>query len=96
MLEGIVLFVIMGVLGGLAHVLLWAEGWEDLKTYDAVRDIILGAIAGWVYFFAYQGWSLPDGVVAFVCGYCASDFFEALAEKVKWPWQAEELSEVEE
>jgi hypothetical protein len=78
-----VLFVISGLLGGVASALLWAKSWEDLKRYEFARAIVLGAIGGFVYYLMHTEWSLPNGVVAFVFGYAFQDFVEGLVERVR-------------
>jgi hypothetical protein len=79
----LVLFVISGLLGGVASALLWAKSWEDLRKYEVFRSIILGAIGGFVYYLMHTEWSLPNGVVAFVFGYAFQDFVEGLVERVR-------------
>jgi hypothetical protein len=78
-----VLFVVSGLLGGVASALLWAKSWEELKRYEVFRSVVLGAIGGFVYYLMHTEWSLPDGVVAFVFGYAFQDFVEGLVEKVR-------------
>jgi hypothetical protein len=76
-------FTIAGLLGGLASALIWAERWEDLKAFDFARSIVLGAIGGYLFFMIHSEWNVPNGVVAFVFGYCFKDVVEAIAERVK-------------
>ena len=79
----LVLFVVSGLLGGVASALLWAKSWEDLKRYETFRAVALGAIGGFVYYLMHTEWSLPNGVVAFVFGYAFQDFVEGLVERVR-------------
>lgn len=76
-------FIVMGLLGGLAYVLVWAKGWDDLKSFHAVRRLILGAVIGYVYNFLYSDWSFPNMVMSFVAGYMGTDFIEAIVKKFK-------------
>jgi uncharacterized membrane protein YeaQ/YmgE (transglycosylase-associated protein family) len=76
-------YVFSGLLGGVASALLWSKDWCDLKKYDTFKDVVLGAIGGYVYFLMHSEWSLPDGVVAFVFGYAFQDFINGVVEKVK-------------
>jgi len=76
-------FVFSGLLGGVASALLWGKDWSDLKKYDTFKDIVLGAIGGYVYFLMHSEWSLPDGVVAFAFGYAFQDFINGVIEKAK-------------
>jgi O-antigen ligase len=77
------LFIVSGLLGGVASALLWAKGWEDVKKFEFVRAVILGAIGGFLYFLMHSEWNLPNGAVAFFFGYSFKDIVEGLAEKVK-------------
>lgn len=79
----LVLFVVSGLLGGVASALLWAKSWEDLRRYEVFRSVALGAIGGFVYYLMHTEWSLPNGVVAFVFGYAFQDFVEGLVERVR-------------
>jgi hypothetical protein len=78
-----IMFIISGLLGGVASALLWAKGWQDLKKYDVFRAVVLGAIGGYLYYLMHSQWSAPDTVVAFFIGYSFKDIAEALAEKIK-------------
>jgi uncharacterized membrane protein YeaQ/YmgE (transglycosylase-associated protein family) len=84
--EAWLLYTIAGLLGGLTSGLIWARGWDDLKAFDFFRDVVLGAIGGFVFYLAHTEWHLPNGVVAFVWGYAFKDIVEALVEKVKMLW----------
>jgi 4-amino-4-deoxy-L-arabinose transferase-like glycosyltransferase len=77
------MFIVSGLLGGVASALLWARSWQDLKKYDVFRAIVLGAIGGYLYWLMRTEWSVPDGVMAFFFGYAFQDIIEAIAEKVK-------------
>jgi uncharacterized membrane protein YeaQ/YmgE (transglycosylase-associated protein family) len=81
--EAWLLFIVSGLLGGLASALIWAKSWQDLKAFDFFRAVVLGAIGGYVYFLLHSEWYLPNSVVAFVWGYAFKDFIEALVERVK-------------
>jgi hypothetical protein len=76
-------FTIAGLLGGLAHGLLWAKGWQDLKAFEFFRAVVLGGIGGFVFYLVHTEWSVPNGVVAFVWGYAFRDVIEGLMSKVK-------------
>jgi hypothetical protein len=79
----LLLFVVSGLLGGVASALLWVKSWEDLRRYEVFRSVALGAIGGFVYYLMHTEWSLPNGVVAFVFGYAFQDFVEGLVERAK-------------
>jgi hypothetical protein len=76
------LFIVSGLLGGVASALIWAESWQDLKRYETFRSIVLGAIGGFLYYLLHTEWSLPNGVVAFAFGYAFQDIVEGLVQKI--------------
>ena len=78
-----VTFIVSGTLGGLASSLLWAESWEEFKSYESLRTLILGPIGGYLYYLAHTEWNIPNGVMAFVAGYAFKDFIEGLMNKLK-------------
>jgi hypothetical protein len=81
------LFVVSGLLGGVAAALLWAKSWEDLRRLEFARSIMLGAIGGFLYYLMHTEWSLPNGVVAFTFGYAFQDIIEGVIERAKRvPW----------
>lgn len=81
--ETTLLFVLHGLLGGFTAVLLKAYSWRYLRTWSAIRGYVLGAIAGYVYWWMHSEYNLPNAVVTFIVGYFAKDFIESLTEKVK-------------
>jgi hypothetical protein len=81
--EAWLLFIISGLLGGLAHGLMWARGWQDLKTFEFFRAVVLGGIGGFVFFLIHSEWNVPNSVVAFVWGYAFRDMIEGLLSKFR-------------
>lgn len=81
-LQETALFVGMGLLGGIAHMFVDSETWQDLTKFDAVKRVILGGIVGLVYHFGYSVYNLPNGMMAFVSGYAGTDFIIRLVEKL--------------
>jgi hypothetical protein len=77
------MFIVSGLLGGVASALLWAKKWEDVKRYEFARAIVLGAIGGFLYFLMHSEWNVPNGVVAFTFGYAFQDIVEGVAERVR-------------
>jgi hypothetical protein len=78
----LLLFIVSGLLGGVASALLWAKSWGDLKKYETFRSIVLGAIGGFLYYLMHTEWNLPNGVVAFAFGYAFQDIIEGLIAKI--------------
>jgi hypothetical protein len=83
MVESWLLFIVSGLMGGIAHGLIWARSWQDLKTFEFFRAVTLGAIGGFLFFLMHTEWNVPNGVVAFIWGYAFRDIIEGLASKVK-------------
>lgn len=74
-------FIIMGTLGGLTHVFIDAQSWEDLKKFAAFKNIVVGSITGFLYYSLHSNWNFPDGIMAFVSGYMGADFILGLIGK---------------
>ena len=83
MVESWLLFIVSGLAGGLAHGLLWARGWHDLKSFEFFRAVTLGAVGGFLFFLVHTEWNVPNGVVAFVWGYAFRDIIEGLVSKAR-------------
>jgi len=76
-------FTFMGFLGGALYVLIWAKSFKDLKTYEAFRTLVVGAITGYIYAFLHGNYNFPDSIMAVVAGYFGVDFIEALMERLR-------------
>jgi len=81
--ESWLLFIVSGLMGGIAHGLIWARSWQDLKTFEFFRAVALGAVGGFLFFLVHTEWNVPNGVVAFVWGYAFRDIIEGLMSKVR-------------
>jgi len=79
----LLLTILMTSLGAISNVLIWAQKWEDLTSFEAIKSILLGFIVGVVWFFVRTERNLPDSLISFVIGYTAKDFIEALIERFK-------------
>jgi len=77
------LFIVSGLMGGIAHGLIWARSWQDLKAFEFFRAVALGAVGGFLFFLVHTEWNVPNGVVAFVWGYAFRDIIEGLVSKVR-------------
>jgi len=89
-LNELLYFVFTGFLGGLAYVLLKSQKWEDLKKFMMVRRVIIGAIAGFIYFFLWSDYDFPNTIMSFVSGYFGCDFIESLVKRFKPNGKGEE------
>jgi hypothetical protein len=81
--EALLLFIVSGLVGGLAHGLLNAEGWRGLLSFEFFRAIVLGGIGGFVFYLLHIGWNVPNGVAAFIFGYAFKDMVEVLMSKFR-------------
>ncbi len=77
------LFMLHGLLGALLAVVVWSKSARDLYSYDAVRSYIIGALAGYIYYYLYSEYSFPNAVMSIIAGYFGKDFIEALLDKFK-------------
>jgi len=78
----ILAFMALGALGGLAYILVNTSSLGEALCYFYLRRIVLGAIAGLAYYFLYANYNFPDGLMAMVSGYAATDFIPALARRL--------------
>jgi len=78
-----VTFTLMGLIGGVAYTLAWAKSYADLRKYESVKALALGAISGFLYGFLHSEMSFPNSVMAFVAGYAGTDFITSMAERFK-------------
>ena len=70
----ILLFILSGFLGGLLRALMDSRSWSELKGFKRVRDMIIGLISGYVYYFLHSEWNYPNGAMSVVAGYFGADF----------------------
>ena len=76
-------FVMMGILGGIARLFIQAKSKEDLVEFSNIRILVLGPIAGVVYYNMHVSWGVPDSVICFFFSYAFIDIVERLAEIIK-------------
>ena len=77
---GLVLFTLHGLLGGFIAALLRAYSWRYLKTWPAVRAYVLGAIAGYIYYWLHTDYGFPDSMMSIIVGYSAESFLRDLVD----------------
>ena len=78
----VLVFIVLGAIGGLAYILVNTNSLEEALQYRYIKHIILGGIAGLIYYFLYANYSFPDGVMAIISGYASADFIPALARRL--------------
>ncbi len=78
----ILFFVFLSLLGGIAYVLIDADKWDDLKSFNTVRHILISLIVGVIYYNLYSEWDFPNLVMSFVSGYMGPTFIQGLLKKL--------------
>lgn len=78
----IVTFIILGTLGGVAHVVLDAESWEDLKKFSAFKRLVIGAVIGYLYIYLHSDYGFPNTIMTFVSGYAGTDFIKGIIDRL--------------
>jgi len=81
-MEQLIAFIILGAIGGLAYILVNTNSLREALQYRYLKHIVLGGIAGLIYYFLYSNYSFPDGVMAIISGYASADFIPALARRL--------------
>ena len=81
MIEQLISFIILGLVGGFVYVLMHSDDWEDLTKFGAAKRIVIGGVVGGIYFILYSEHDFPNMVMAFVSGYSGTDFIERLVQK---------------
>lgn len=80
---GVLASIGIGMVGGIAHLLVDAKDWGDVVKFPSLKTAILGAIVGGLYYLIRQEWNFPDGVMTFISGYMGVDFILGLIEQGK-------------
>lgn len=76
-------FMVLGLLGGAAHIMVDAEKWEDLKEFSSFKKSVIGAVCGLIYFYLFSNFDFPNTVMAFVAGYAGTDFLNQIVSRYK-------------
>ena len=80
----IVVYIVNGLIGAFVNVLWASSSWSDLTKYRSVRALIIGAIAGYVYFLAVEDpHSRSEMLKSIIAGYLGHDVIEGLIHKIK-------------
>lgn len=82
-MNDIILYILLGGLGGLAYSLSWSKKFNDFITFESIRHVALGFIIGFLYFFLHSEWNFPNSVMSFVSGWCGVDFLQSIIERIK-------------
>jgi hypothetical protein len=79
----VLLFTIHGLIGSFLATLLKARKVKDLAKFCAVRNYVVGALAGYIYYYIHYDYNVPNGFLAIVFGYFSKDIIESLFERMK-------------
>jgi hypothetical protein len=74
-------FIISGFLGGLLYILCWSKTPEELRDYNNIKRLGIGAIIGYIYFFLHSDYNFPNSIMSLIAGYMGTDFVEALVSR---------------
>jgi len=80
---GPVWFGLLGLLGAVLYVWVWAKGWAQLTGFKAVKHMVVGFLSGVVYWFLYMRLGFPDGAMAIVVGYFGTDLIEGIMKRLR-------------
>lgn len=78
-----IIFVVLGLFGGLVHVVVKAEGWDDLKKFSAFKRSILGGACGFIYYCLHSEQDFPNSVMTIVSGYMGTDFILSVVDRYR-------------
>jgi hypothetical protein len=56
---------------------------KDLTKFCALRNYVVGAIGGYIYYYLHSDYNFPNGFIAIVFGYFSKDIIESLFERMK-------------
>jgi len=79
------MFAIHGLIGAFLATLFWAKEAKELASFEAVRNYVVGFIAGYIYFLLSPERGLPGMLMAVVFGYFGKDLIESLFERLRKP-----------
>jgi len=77
------IFVLLGLIGGMTHVIVKAESWDDLKRFPAFKRSLLGALCGFIYYFLHSEQDFPNSVMTIISGYMGTDFIKSVIERLQ-------------
>ncbi|PUA31332.1 MAG: hypothetical protein B7O98_09500 [Zestosphaera tikiterensis] len=83
-MNDLLLFIVNGTLGAFLNVLMWSKAVEDLKSFKTFKLVFIGALTGYIYWWAHSEYNIPNGLLSIMAGYTAEDFLEWIMEKVPW------------
>jgi len=75
-------FIFLGLLGGVAYVIINSDSMDDLFTYASGKRYVIGIISGFLYQILYSQYDFPNSIMCFVSGYMGTTFIEGLTERL--------------
>ena len=76
-----IIFVVNAIIGATLNVLMWSKKQNDLHSWKAIKTILIGAIAGYIYWWGYETHGFPDGFMSIIVGYASEDFIDWVISK---------------
>ena len=74
-------FMFLGLLGGLTHVIINSDGWNDMTSFTSCKRYVIGIIVGFIYNILYSDYSFPNSIMGWVAGYTGIAFIEGLIDR---------------
>jgi uncharacterized YccA/Bax inhibitor family protein len=81
-MESMLVFTILGALGGVLHVLIHTSSLKEAIQYANLKWVLIGAISGLAYYYLHTDYGFPDHFMAIVVGYSGADFIPTLARRL--------------
>jgi len=76
-------FAFMGLLGSILYIFIWSKSFDQLKSFESVRHLVVGVIVGYLYSILHSDYNFPNAVMSCVAGYFGVDFVQGLFERLK-------------
>lgn len=79
----IITYLLNGMIGALVNILISSKNIYEIREYEKLRTLILGLIAGYVYYHLHFEYNLPNSFMTIVFGYFSNDVFEKLFNRLR-------------
>lgn len=76
-------FAFMGLLGAVLYIFIWSRSFEELKSFQSVKHLVVGVIVGYLYSVLHSDYNFPNAIMSVVAGYFGVDFIQGLFERLK-------------
>ena len=87
--------MLMGMLGGVLYVLVWAKSVDDIVCFESIRHVLIAMIVGFIYMILHTEYGFQDSIMTIIAGYFGDDFIQALVERFMENLKPEKTEETE-